>query len=343
MKIISFVKTKLGLVLLSSVVSVVVLLGVFEAIENIRYDRWRRNFDNYGWFGRITVRSPNPVLMWEYRPYGELEQIKTNRYGFRDREYESTAKPENTYRFAFIGDSVTLGLRVGVEETFVRQFEAAANTLESQSSVQALNFAVDGYNTLQVYETLRTKALDFAPDKVVYVLCLNDFDFEESSGMKILYFRKPKSFLLPRLEKAYQKLRGDDFHVHHFRKNKKVVFQKLHDMKVMLERKNISFQVVVLPVFPHRATSFENYPLRDMHKEIGKFLEENGIRYVDLLEAFTEQGKPPGFYALDIWHPNADGHLFIAQKLLASILVSGQRDKDEDTKNGNKDQRGSGS
>lgn len=266
------------------------------------------------------MRSPNPVLMWEYRPYGEFEQIKTNRYGFRDRDYESKAKPENTYRLAFIGDSVTLGMRVSVEETFVRQFEAAANQLESQHMVQALNFAVDGYNTLQVYEMLRTKVLDFAPDKVVYMLCLNDFDFDESSGMKILYFRKPKSFLLSGLEKAYQKLRGGDFHLYHFRKNKKVDFQNLLDMRTMLEREGIRFQVVVLPVFPGSATDFENYPLRDMHKEIGKFLEENGIRYLDLLEAFTEQGKPPKFYAFDIWHPNAEGHLFIPQKLLVSIL-----------------------
>jgi lysophospholipase L1-like esterase len=319
-KIISFAKTNLGLVLLGSAVSVVVLAGLFETLATIHYYRWRTSFDNYGWLGKVTVRSLNPVLMWEYRPYGEFGQIKTNRYGFRDRDYESTAKPENTYRIAFIGDSVTLGMRVSEEETFVRQFEAAANRLEPKHVVQALNFGVDGYNTLQVYEVLRKKALDFTPDKVVYILCLNDFDFDESSGMKILYFRRPTSFLLSSVERVYHNLRGADFHRHHFGKNKKVVFQKLLDMKATLERAVVTFQVVVLPIFPGSATAFANYPLRDMHKEIGEFLRENGIRYLDLLPAFSEQRTPPRSYAFDIWHPNADGHRFIAQKFVGSIL-----------------------
>lgn len=47
MKIISFAKTKLGLLLLSSTVSVVVFVGVFETLENIQYYRWRTSFDNY--------------------------------------------------------------------------------------------------------------------------------------------------------------------------------------------------------------------------------------------------------------------------------------------------------
>jgi lysophospholipase L1-like esterase len=320
MKITSLAKTKLGLILLSSTVSMAILVGVFETIENIRYYRWRKNFDNFGWFGRITVPSPNPVLMWEYRPYGEFKELKMNRYGFRDRDYDSTAKPENIYRLAFIGDSVTLGVRVSADQTFVRQFEAAANQVASRYIVQALNFAVDGYGTPQIYEMLRTKALDFAPDKVIYVLCLNDFDFGESSGLKILYFRKPRSFLLPRLETVYQRLRGGDYHAYHFRKNKKAVYQNILDMKALLHREAISFQIVVLPVFPRTTAGFADYPLRDMHKEIGEFLRENGIRYVDLLDAFTEEGKPPRSYASDIWHPNAEGHLFIARKLLPSAL-----------------------
>ena len=118
-----------------------------------------------------------------------------NRWGFRDRDYETPGKPADTHRIAFLGDSVTLGLGVAAEDVFVRRFEDAANGLGLGYTVQALNFSVDGYNTVQVNELLRTKVLPFAPDKVIYVLCLNDFDFADASGMKIRYFRKPKSFL----------------------------------------------------------------------------------------------------------------------------------------------------
>jgi len=320
LKRISFFKTNLGLVLVSSTASALLLAGAFELIENIRYFFWRKRFDNFGWFGKLTVRSANPMLMWEYRPYGQFEQVKTNRYGFRDLDFASTNKPRGIYRFAFIGDSVTLGMRVDIEETFVRQFEAAANQLALQQPVQALNFAVDGYNTPQIHEMLRTKTLAFQPDKVVYMLCMNDFDFEESSGMKIRYFRKPQSFLLLNLERTYYKLSGGEFYYHHFRKNRTIVFKHLLDMSTMLQREHIAFQVVILPVFKPEATDFGNYPLGRMHQEITDFLEKSGIQYLDLLDAFATQERPPKFYAFDTWHLNANGHTFIAQMLLSSAL-----------------------
>jgi hypothetical protein len=116
------------------------------------------------------------------------------------------------------------------------------------------------------------------------------------------------------------RLLGLDWHHFHFRKNKKIVYEKILDMKAMLERERIRFQVIVLPVFPD-AAGFEKYPIRDMHAEIGLFLEKNGIAYFDLLEAFTESGKPPKFYALDIWHPNTEGHRLIAQESTGAILA----------------------
>lgn len=315
----SFVKTKFGLILLSSIISAVLFIGVYEVIKNIQYYRWKENFDNSGWLGKVTIPSPNPVLMWEYRPYSEFKGIRTNRYGFRDTDYDSTAKSDNDFRIAFAGDSVTLGMGVNQEATFVRKFEIAANRKDSRyHRIQALNFGVDGYSTPQIYEMIRTKVLQFSPDKVVYMMCLNDFDFSLSSGKKNLYFKKPASFLVSNIEMAYLRLYGGEFHQYFFRKNKQVVFQNILDMNRLLDEKGISFQVVIVPVFP---ATFDNYPLQGMVKEIAMFLKENGIQVFDLHEAFYESGESPGFYASDIWHPNVKGHRFIARQLLPSVLL----------------------
>ena len=59
----SFAKTKSRLLLLSSIVSAALCGGAFEIFKNIEYHRWKENFDNYGWFGKITIPSPNPALM----------------------------------------------------------------------------------------------------------------------------------------------------------------------------------------------------------------------------------------------------------------------------------------
>lgn len=320
MKFFSFAKTRLGLIMLSSIISAVMFAGIFEIVESIRYYLWKKNFDNLGWIGKITVPSLNPVLMWEYRPYGKIEQIETNRYGFRDFDYESMIKPEDTFRIAFAGDSITLGLSIDLEETFVRQFEIEANQIESKYRIQALNFAVDGYNTPQVCEMVKTRVLDFSPDIVVYTMCLNDFDFSESSGLKIRYFRRPKSFFLSKAESAYKRLFGGDFHLYHFRKNKNVVYRNILEVREALEREGCRLQIVILPVFPANATDFDNYQFRDMHKEIGKFLVKNDIRFLDLLEAFSKLREPPRKYSFEIWHPNVKGHQFIAQQLLPFVL-----------------------
>jgi lysophospholipase L1-like esterase len=314
----SFVKTKFGLLLLSSIISAVLIVGAFEIVKTLQYYRWKANYNK---FGRLTIPSSNPVLMWEYRPYAQIQWCKTNRYGFRGRDYKSTAKPDNSFRIAFAGDSVTFGMGVNLEKTFVRQFEVEANQMESQYEIQALNFAVDGYNTSQILEMVRTKVLNFLPDKVVYVMCLNDFDFDDSSGKKILYFRKPKSFFLTMIKKANRRLHGGDYYQYHFSKNKNVVFPNILDMREIIERSGSSFQVVIVPIFPAPPATFNNYPLLDMHEEIGMFLKENGIRSLDLYEAFAESGELPGYYSSDVWHPNAKGSRLIAGQLISSVLL----------------------
>lgn len=318
----SFAKSKLGLVLFSSLFSLILLIAAFELISTISYYRWKEDFDNAGWFGKITVPSENPMLMWEYRPYGknEVVGIEVNRYGFRDLDYESTAKPENTHRVAFAGDSVTLGASVRFEETFVRQFEAEAAQLALPEQLQALNFSVDGYNTIQVAELIRARVLAFSPDTVVYVMCMNDFDFTQSSGDKTRYFHKPKSFFVEVLEKAYRRVQswfGGDFHEYFFRKNKAAVFESILELQTLLAEQNVDFRVLVLPVFP---ASFAEYPLEAMHQEIDAFLLENNIEYLDLLPAFQASGQSPGYYAPGIWHPNPIGHQFIAQNIAAWLF-----------------------
>ena len=314
----AFRVSKFSLSLASTFVAAILLVGLFEVVQNIRYSRWRTNFDNHGWFGKLTVPSENPVLLWEYRPYGEFEQIKTNRWGFRDVDYESMEKPENTLRVAFAGDSITLGFNVGAQETFVRQFEVEATKVHSHLRIQALNFGIDGYHALQISELVRTKVLAFSPDTIVYTMCLNDFDFTRSSGSKMRYFQKPKSWFLYRMDRLYRKLSRTEVHLYNFQKNKTVVLQNLLDLRDMLQEMGVGFQIIVLPIF--QGSSFDEYPIREMHEELGDFFVENGIHYLDLLEPFSRQGQPPEYFSLDIWHPNANGHQFIARQLLASIL-----------------------
>ena len=307
------------------IATLLIMTGLFEAYKNYGYYSWKEKYRKTGdWNGNLTIASANKELMWEYRGNGEYQNIKTNRYGFRDYDYETTAKPEGIYRVAFMGDSVTLGLYEDYDNIFVRKFEIEAGKRKLPHKVQALNFSVDGYNTIQIYEMLRDKVLVFSPDKVVYIMCLNDFDFEDASSRKIRFFKRPASFLIDEIERAIKHacLRKMDYHFCHFKKNKDVVFKKVLQMRDELRKRSIDFHVVVLPVFENTKADFKDYSFIQIHNELKDFFTDNKIEFTDLLDTFKEQNEAPRHYARDVWHLNAAGHQFVAQQLVQSLITN---------------------
>lgn len=326
------------MIALTTIITLLVLISGYEIYKRfIWYDNWKLNYSKNGdWYGMLSIPSKDEELMWEYRPYGVFEdsklgyKIKTNRYGFRDNDYESVAKPAGVYRVAFIGDSTTLGLKVKEEDIFVKEFERIANKRIRGEKLQALNFGIDGYNTIQIYELLKSKVLAFSPDKVVYALNLNDFDLWDASGDKIMYFKEPKLFS-PKLINYVvrnRKLKIWDYYHFYFAKNKHIIFPYILEMRDMLKKGGVDFQVVILPTYEY---DFKNYIPADIHNEIRNYLISNNIEVIDLLPEFKNHNKPPNFYlaepGFDKWHPNKEGHRFIAKSILQPVLshLIGQR------------------
>ncbi len=307
----------------SILLTAILCIGGYEIWASLEHARWKSLYQDRGdLFGTMTVASDNPKLVWEYRPYGEFADfgIKANRWGFRERDLESKEKPPEVYRIAFVGDSVTLGLWTGEPYIFVRQFEAIANDLAPARPIQALNFSVDGYNAIQVSELLRSRALDYRPDHVVYDLHLNDFDFDGSSGNKQLFFQRPVSFLWLRVKYAidvlFRSRATTEFHEFHFKKRRDEVFAEILAMRDLLKQRGIGFTVAVMPVFK----DWPSYPLRTIHVEIDRFLAGAGIRFVDTAPEFLKENKPTGHFSHDVWHPNHVGHRLIAERLIEPVL-----------------------
>jgi lysophospholipase L1-like esterase len=312
---------KLALAAASMLLTAIVLALAFEVVARVHYRRWTAAYDNEGWIGRLTVASRDPALIWEYRPYGKAQGVATNRYGFREVDYVTPLKPQGTERVAFIGDSVTLGTDVTPEETFVARVGASAAA--AGRNAQTLNFGVDGYNALQIRELLAAKVLAFQPDQVVYVLCLNDFDFTDSSGRKIEYFHKPRFFLPRWLAQRFRALRRVEYHRYHFQEHRDEVFRAIADMRDVLAARHVRFLLAVVPVLPDMAGDpghFSHYPLQDLHDAIRRFAAENGIRAHDLLADFQRQPPPADRYRIDVWHLSAAGHRVVAEALYPELF-----------------------
>ena len=313
---------KLGILIGSTLISLVLVVGLAEGYGHYRYSQWKEKYALEGdWYNRLTQPSQNIQLMWEYRPYGQYASIKTNRFGFREKDTITTTGPPGLERIAFIGDSITLGLGVEPEEMFSAQFQVMAYT-NHQKKLQSLNFSVDGYNALQIQEMLTSKALAFSPDLIVYAMCLNDFDFKDSSGEKVRYFQKPSSFIFERLERELLwRFYVDDFHRYHYEKNNAAVMNAIVEMQRAAQSIKAEFLVVLVPVFNFNAEG-AGYPYAELHKAIGENLRLTNIPFLDLFGHFAETQSHSSRYSLDIWHPNPTGHALIAEVIAKQLYGS---------------------
>ncbi len=310
------------LVFASSCIALVVFIGSYEAVQSVKYERWRAKYDkDKELHGGLTVASEDLDILWEYQPNAKREiegshySIETNAFGMRNPAI--TLQPRaDRLRIAFIGDSVTLGLGVEEHDGFVRQIEQLAR--RRGYKIECLNFGIDGFHALQIEALLKDRVLKFGPDLVVYTLCLNDFDFDNASGNKIKYFKKPASFFLRKLRRLIREraMRSMDYHEYYYQLNRESVVASIRRMKAYLASHRIPFSVVIVPAFYSEQPDFDQYHLVPLHLSIRDDLIGLGIDPIDTLFAFRASNRGPHEYAIDIWHPNADGHRLIAATIL---------------------------
>lgn len=122
----------------------------------------------------LVQASPYPEIIYELKPdlnaYSQLKKLTTNHQGLRDKEYAIT-KPENTFRVAVIGDSVTMPAGVAIEDAFHSLLEDRYNHESHGTRYEFINFGVAGYDPRQYLATLKHRALAYEPDLVLVCLC----------------------------------------------------------------------------------------------------------------------------------------------------------------------------
>ncbi len=81
-------------------------------------------------------------------------------------------KRAGIYRIIVLGDSLTYGKGIAVEDTYPAVVE---RELGKRFRVEVLNLGVEGAESEDIYRILRDKLPVLQPDLVVYGVCLNDF------------------------------------------------------------------------------------------------------------------------------------------------------------------------
>ena len=92
--------------------------------------------------------------------------LETNSLGFRDSEYNFT-KSKGTFRVLLLGDSMSMGEGVELQETFIKQFESIIVKKCPNEKIETINAAIRGYGTDQALILYQRIGIKFDPDLVI--------------------------------------------------------------------------------------------------------------------------------------------------------------------------------
>lgn len=111
-----------------------------------------------------------------------MYRLTTNRLGLRDRDIP-TNKPPNTFRIMLLGDSLSMGEGVQLEETYIEQLETMLKG-QSPLPIETINAAIRGYGTDQELILFQRLGRKFHPDLVILAFYLgNDIDDNWEGGL----------------------------------------------------------------------------------------------------------------------------------------------------------------
>ena len=243
----------------------------------------------------------------------------TNRWGMRDRDYDTTAAP-GTWRMAVLGQSYVAGLGVADGESFESLVESslASASPGGASRSELLNFAVPGYSLIQQVALLESgRVKTFGPRVLLLVGHPIDLlfttrwvEFEVVAGRRIPYD-------LPAQRARAAGLTRD--------MSLGEMGTRLRPWREDLARWAMARLVTtardqgMVPVYAFIPTPSVRFGASDAALLL-RLAKEAGFEVIDLSAAY--QGRDPAGLILSEAdrHPNTEGHRVIAGALHAALL-----------------------
>jgi len=278
------------------------------------------------------VVSDNAMLAFEY----DLNDPQINSFGMRDQHYKLSAS-KGVHRIVAMGDSVTFGLGVPLENTYSKKLELALNQeAPAGESFQVMNFGVSGYSTDSELELFKLKARLFKPDVVVVGYVMNDpihtsllakaavatmkkdSDFGKLAKksqllawMKMNWMKATTGLNSMSIYEPFYAIEGERW---------ASVVESMKSFKRLSEEDGFQLVVVVFPML----YDFQDYPFERYHRQVLRLLNELDIDHIDLLTPYRRFDAQE-FRVLenDAWHPNELGHKIAADKLQSYLEEAG--------------------
>jgi lysophospholipase L1-like esterase len=162
--------------ILATVASIAIMTLAIEAyVRVVVDDGMQYDLEMWKYARDVKQLSEDPLIAHEHAPNRRAilmgVEFDTNSKGLRDREF-SYAKPPGRLRVLMLGDSLTVGWGVPVEDTFARRIEKMY--ADRGLDAEVINAGVGNYNTVQEVQYFLTRGFEYKPDIVVLNFFVND-------------------------------------------------------------------------------------------------------------------------------------------------------------------------
>src|SRR3954470_7560978 len=247
--------------------------------------------------------------------------VRTNEFGFRGPPIPEKAPP-GVARIAFVGDSTTMGWGVAEKDTFANQ--VIARLRQQGRKVDGFNEGVGNWNTMQELTHFRDVGARLKPDIVVLTYFIND-------GEPIPTYPKESWLDLHSAAWIVLNYRLDSL-IRQFgpRPDWKQYYRALYEdnapgwkatQKAIAGFADVSRSTGVKIVVFHlpELRELKPYPFADVTAKVKKVVEENGLRFVDLLPTVETLDPASLWVTVPDPHPNATADTAFTEGMLREL------------------------
>ena len=277
----------------------------------------------------LRVKQGYDRPRWDYFDAQGCILIEHNSLGFRDEEFP-IQKPAGEFRVLALGDSFTWGSGVRAEDAWPQVLERGLAAGGRKAQVINCGFAAGSYSPAGYDTWMVSDGLLLQPDLVVVGFCLNDMGNDNDVPMLsyqgvttvgcpvalvdqfLTYFENRRLMATPADFAAVVQKRPETWNA---------TQQALRNLQRILAEKKVPLVVAVIPM----VSQLDQVPgpYDELHRMVGAFCAEAGIRCVDLKSVLA------GRHDVDLWvhptdqHPNHLGQKLLGQGVLRYLVEKG--------------------
>lgn len=312
---------------LAAILSIIIIAVLIEAyVRIIADDGMQFDLEMWKYARDVKQLSANPLLAHEHAPNRVAVlmgvDFQTNSKGLRDREFSYDRQP-GTLRILMLGDSLTVGWGVPVEQTFSKRIEKlfAADGINAE----VINTGIGNYNTIQEVEYFMVEGIKYHPDIVVLNFFVNDAE--------PILKHKPLSilarvcyacvFIFGRVDALSRKFKKKkdwaEYYLSLFGDGNAIGWLNAKDSIGKLVTYCRSHGIALIIANLPELHDVRHYRLERISNLLQDVANQYSVEYVDILP-YLQKEEPPALWVTPADpHPNAHANDVIAQGLYRSL------------------------